>query len=51
MFKVQKPKQQQSITSIRPKINVRLSYMQGTFEELTRVSKAHGVGTYNRHID
>ncbi len=25
--------------------------MQGTSEALTRVFKAHGVGTYNRHIN
>ena len=41
MFKVPKPKQQQSITSIgtSPKTNVSLPYMQGTSEALTRVSK------------
>ena len=51
MFKVPKPKQQQSITSTRPTINVGLACMQGTSEALTRVFKAHGVGTYNRHIN
>ena len=51
MFKVQKPNQQQSITSTRPKINVGLSCMQGTSEALTRTAKAHGVGTFNRQIN
>ena len=48
MFKVPRPKQQQSTTSTgtRPKSNVGLPYMQGTSEALTRVFKAHGVGTY-----
>ena len=51
MFKVPKSKQKQSIPSTRPKINVGLPCMQGTSEALTRVFKAHGVGTYNRHIN
>ena len=51
MFKVPKPNQQQSITSIRPKLNVGLSCMLGTSEALTRMAKAHGVGTFNRHIN
>ena len=51
IFKVPKPKQQQSITSTRPNINVGLPCMQGTSEALTRVFKAHGVGTYHRHIN
>ena len=41
MFNVPKPKQQQSITSTRPNINVGLPCMQGTSEALTRVFKAH----------
>ena len=51
MFKVPTPKQQQSITSTRSNINVGLPCMQGTSEALTRVFKAHGVGTYHRHIN
>ena len=53
MFKVPMPKQQQSTTSTgtRPKTNVGLPYMQGTSEALTRVFKAHGVGTYHRPIN
>ena len=51
MFKVPKPKQSQSITSTGPNINVGLSCMQDTFEALASVFKAHGVGTYNRHIN
>ncbi len=51
MSKVSKPNQQQSITSTRPKINVGLSCMQGTSEALTRMAIAHGVGTFNRHIN
>ena len=43
--------QQQRFTSTRPNINVGLPCMQGTSEALTRVFKAHGVGTYNRHIN
>ena len=44
MFKVPRPKQQQSTTptGTRPKTNVGLSSMQGTSEALTRVFKAHG---------
>ena len=49
--KVPKPKQQQSITSTRPNINVGLPCMQGTSEALTSVFKAHEVGTYHRHIN
>ena len=49
MFKVPRPKQQQSGT--RPKINVGLLYIKGTSEALTRVFKAHGVGTYHRPIN
>ena len=41
MFKVPKPKQQQSITSTKPNINVGLPCMQGTSEALTRVFEAH----------
>ena len=53
MFKVPRPKQQRSTTSTgtRPKTNVGLPYMQGTSEALTRVFKAHGVGTYHRPIN
>ena len=53
MFKVPRPKQQQSTTptGTRPKTNVGLPYMQGTSEALTRVFKAHGVGTYHRPIN
>ena len=53
MFKVPRPKQQQSTTPTvtRPKTNVGLPYMQGTSEALTRVFKAHGVGTYHRPIN
>ena len=53
MFKVPRPKQQQSTTSTgtRPKTNVGLPYMRGTSEALTRVFKAHGVGTYHRPIN
>ena len=53
MFKVPRPKQQQSTTptGTRPKTNVGLSYIQGTSEALTRVFKAHGVGTYLRPIN
>ena len=51
MFKVSKPNQQQSITSTRPTINVGLSCMQGTSEALTCMVKAHGVSTFNRHIN
>ncbi len=51
MFKVPKPKQQQSIASTRPNINVGLPCMQDTFKALASVFKAHGVGTYNRHIN
>ena len=45
--------QQQSTTptGTRPKTNVGLPYMQGTSEALTRVFKAHGVGTYHRPIN
>ena len=35
----------------RPKTNVGLPYRQGTSEALTRVFKAHGVGTYHRPIN
>ena len=38
-------------TGTRPKTNVGLPYMQGTSEALTRVFKAHGVGTYHRPIN
>ena len=53
MFKIPKHKQQQSITSTGtiPTINIGLSYMHGTSEALTRVFKAHGVGTYHRPIN
>ena len=53
MFKVPRPKQQQSTTptGTRPKTNVGLPYMQGTSEAFTRVYKAHGVGTYHRPIN
>ena len=53
MFKVPRPKQQQSTTSTgtRPKTNAGLPYMRGTSEALTRVFKAHGVGTYHRPIN
>ena len=53
MFKVPRPKQQQSTTSTgtRPKTNVGLPYTQGTSEALARVFKAHGVGTYHRPIN
>ena len=46
MFKVPKPKQQQSTTptGTRPKTNVGLPYMQGTSEALTRVFKALTIG-------
>ena len=49
MFKVPRPKQQQSTIPIRtrPKTNVGLPYMQGTSEALKRVFKAHVVGTYH----
>ena len=52
MFKVPRPKQQQSITptGTRPKTNVGLPYIQGTSEALTRVFKAHWVDTYHRSI-
>ena len=53
MFKVPRPKQQQSTTptGTMPKTNVGLPYIQGTSEALTRVIKAHGVGTYHRPIN
>ena len=53
MFKVPRPKQQQSITSTgtRPNINVGLPYMQGTSEALTPVFKTHAVGTCHRPIN
>ena len=53
MFKVPRPKQQQSTTptGTRPKTNVGLPYMQDTYEALTCVSKAHGVGTYHQAIN
>ncbi len=51
MLQVLKSKQQLSITSTRPNIDVGLPCMQGTSEALTRVFKAHVVGTYNRHIN
>ncbi len=49
MLQVPKSKQQLSITSTRPKIDVGLPCMQGTAEALARIAKAHGVGTFNRH--
>ena len=53
MFKVPRPKQQQSTTSTgtMPKTTVGLPYMHGTSEALARVFKAHGVGTYHRPIN
>ena len=53
MFKVPRPKQQQSTTptGTRPKTNVGLPYMQGTSEALTHVFKVHGVGTYHQAIN
>ena len=53
MFKIPIPKHQQSTTptGTRPKTNVFLPYMQGTSDVLTRVFKAHGLGTYHRPIN
>ena len=53
MFKVPRSKQQQSTTptGTRPKTNVGLPHMRGASEALTRVFKAHGVGTYHRPIN